>query len=91
MPFTRYSSAYEISKRQLCESLILDKVLVEKLKNEHYDVYLTAAYDGCTFGFYHMLGIRCLIGFNGFAAFEGALDMLGIPRPSSFVTSKTKN
>lgn len=66
--------------------LLNNDELVEKLKAEKYDVYLTTPYDYCGLGLNHVLNIPSVSGYTATQSDEYAPKYLGFPRPSSFVT-----
>ncbi|KAI1697771.1 UDP-glucoronosyl and UDP-glucosyl transferase domain-containing protein [Ditylenchus destructor] len=86
-PFFRRDEGYEHAKMSLCEALISNKELINRLKSENYDLYITAAYDGCTFGLYHLLNIPSMVGYTAIPLMDEIFQLLGIPVPPSFVTS----
>jgi len=60
---------------------------MSQLKEEKYDIYVTAAFDGCTYGLFHLLGIPSMVGFTATPGMDGVLGVLfGVPEPPSFVT-----
>jgi len=49
---------------------------------------VTAAFDGCTYGLYHLLEIPSMVGFTATPGMDGLPSLLfGLPEPPSFVTS----
>uniref|UniRef100_A0A915DAI0 Uncharacterized protein n=1 Tax=Ditylenchus dipsaci TaxID=166011 RepID=A0A915DAI0_9BILA len=46
----RWNPHIEQSKYKLCEALVTNQSLLNQLLAEHYDIYVTSVYDGCTSG-----------------------------------------
>lgn len=63
--------------------------LINKLKNEEYDLLLTEIYDGCGVGLGHFLNIKATVGFIATPLMDNVLEIQGIPQPPSFVSSKS--
>ncbi|KAI6221557.1 Glucuronosyltransferase [Aphelenchoides besseyi] len=71
---------------ELCRTLVSKQSLIEELKAEKYDLGLTALFDGCGLGLFHLLGIPAAVGYSPTAEAYGMRGILGYPSPPSFVS-----
>ncbi|KAH7717893.1 UGT-54 protein [Aphelenchoides avenae] len=69
-----------------CEELIRSDDVLAELQEERYDFGLAAAYGGCGFGVFHILGIPAYAGFSATPHADGSFHALGIPSPPSYIT-----
>lgn len=65
------------------------KKLIENLKNEKYDIYLTTIYGGCTLGLFHLLDIPSIVGYLTVPDINYLNKLMGIPTPTSFIASNS--
>lgn len=66
-----------------------NEALINKLKAEHYDVYLTGPFDFCSFALNHILKIKSVntysvLGQDGYLSFKLGLPMLPSYVPQLF-------
>lgn len=69
----------------LCEEIVTNKALIEKLKAEKFDAYFGEQVHLCGMGLSHLLGIKHKFWVSSCTMSLSMRNSLGIPTPSSFL------
>ncbi|KAI6193837.1 Glucuronosyltransferase [Aphelenchoides besseyi] len=82
----RHDSNYIEARKVFCQDLLNNDKLIEKLRSEKYDVYLTAPYDYCGIGLGHILQIPSIHAYTSTQYDEYIPRYFGLPQPASHVS-----
>ncbi|KAI6238065.1 Glucuronosyltransferase [Aphelenchoides fujianensis] len=79
------SPAFQHTSVELCGALLSQKEVLDELREQKYDVGITAMFDACGIAVFHLLGIRSTVGMSPTAEGYGIRPLLGLPSPPSYV------
>uniref|UniRef100_A0A914UIJ9 glucuronosyltransferase n=1 Tax=Plectus sambesii TaxID=2011161 RepID=A0A914UIJ9_9BILA len=70
---------------QTCTGQVSNKVLMNTLRDRHFDIAITELHDYCPFGIFKLLGIPASIVASALPMTETIGDLFGVPQPLSYV------
>ncbi|CAO4379939.1 unnamed protein product [Caenorhabditis nigoni] len=83
--FNQERDPHEDEYTNLCEEIVTNKELIEKLKAEKFDAYFGEQINLCGMGLSHILGIKHRFWVASCTMSVSMRHSLGIPTPSSFL------
>lgn len=81
---------YMDTKTLLCRQLLNDEQLLQRLREERYDVFLASPYDLCGLALRWHLDVPVQLGFVATAWDELSFLYLGLPTPPSYVMGECR-
>ncbi|CCD65106.1 Putative UDP-glucuronosyltransferase ugt-48 [Caenorhabditis elegans] len=83
--FNTDSDPYQDEYTNMCEEMVTNKELIEKLKKEKFDAYFGEQIHLCGMGLAHLIGIKHRFWIASCTMSVSMRDSLGIPTPSSLI------
>ncbi|KAE9549116.1 hypothetical protein FO519_007677 [Halicephalobus sp. NKZ332] len=75
------------TREEFCDAMVLDKSVLEWIKEGKYDAAMSSAYDICGFGLFHLAEIKSTFTYSATAILDDWALILGLPNMASFIPS----
>ncbi|KAE9546957.1 hypothetical protein FO519_009831, partial [Halicephalobus sp. NKZ332] len=89
--FAKEKAFFHDTQKEFCDAMVLDKSVLEWIKEGKYDAAMSSAYDVCGFGLFYLAGIKSTFTYSATTVMDDWAMALGLPNMASHVPDPVRN